>query len=90
MRISIRRISVAQMLSFQSPFEANEIWTICKATCFKQKALKIKNFFDFRSSRQMCFVEKGAIKNFPNFTEKHLCWGLFLIKVKTFSAMQLY
>ena len=38
MRISIRRISVAQMLSFQSPFEANEIWTICKATCFKQKA----------------------------------------------------
>ena len=26
------------MLSFQSPFEVNEIWIICKATCFKQKA----------------------------------------------------
>ena len=27
-----------RMLSFQSPFEANEIWIICKAPCFKQKA----------------------------------------------------
>ena len=26
------------MLSFQSPFEANEISINCKATCFKQKA----------------------------------------------------
>ena len=25
------------MPSFQSPFEVNEIWIICKATCFKQK-----------------------------------------------------
>ena len=39
----IQRISPArmtfhmQMLSFQSPFEANEIWLICKDTCFKQK-----------------------------------------------------
>ena len=27
-----------RMLSFRSPFEANEIWIICKAPCFKQKA----------------------------------------------------
>ena len=40
-----------RMLSFQSRLEVNEIWIICKATCFKQKAtviitkaLKIKNF----------------------------------------------
>ena len=27
-----------RILSFQSSFEENEIWIICKATCFKQKA----------------------------------------------------
>ena len=26
-----------RMISFQSPFEANKIWIIWKATCFKQK-----------------------------------------------------
>ena len=26
-----------RILSFQSPFEADEIWIICKATCFKHK-----------------------------------------------------
>ena len=34
------------MFSLQSAFEENEIWIICKDTCFKQKAkqkaLKIK------------------------------------------------
>ena len=24
----------------------------------------------------------GSIKNFAIFTEKHLCWGLFLIKLQ--------
>ena len=32
-----------RMLSFQSPFEANEIWIICKTTCFKQKPNHNKN-----------------------------------------------
>ena len=26
------------MLSFQSPYEENEVWVISKATCFKEKA----------------------------------------------------
>ena len=25
-------------------------------------------------------VKKGLLKSFVNFTEKHLCWSLFLIK----------
>ena len=28
----------------------------------------------------MCLVKKGVLKNFANFTEKHLRWSLFLIK----------
>ena len=30
----------------------------------------------FRSSYLKCSVKKGVLKNFENFTEKHLCWSL--------------
>ena len=33
-----------------------------------------------KSSHQNCSVEKGVLKN---FTVKHLCWSLFLIKSQT-------
>ena len=46
------------------------------------KALKIKNFFDFRSSRHRYTVEKDVL-TFANFS-------LFLIKLQIFSALQLY
>ena len=36
-----------------------------------------------RSSHQSCSVEKGLLKSFANFTEKHLCWSFFLIKLQT-------
>ena len=151
------------MLSFQSPFEKNKIWIICKAICFKQKANHDKKgwkFFDFieaviqrcfvkkvflkilqksqenpcarvsflikwqlkkrlwhrcfpvnitkflrtlifiehlrfaasdfRSTHRKYSVEKGVLKNFANFTGKQLCWSLFLTKLQTFSALQLY
>ena len=29
------------------------------------------------------FFEIGVLNNFANFTEKHLCWSLFLIKLLT-------
>ena len=70
------------MLSFQSPFEANEIYIICKATCFKlkpdlnKKCWKLKTFFNFRSSHQRCSVEIVVLKNLANFTRKHLWWLL--------------
>ena len=32
----------------------------------------------------MSFVEKGVLKNFANFSGKHLCWSLFLIKWQDF------
>ena len=28
------------------------------------------------------FCKKGVLKNSTNFTGKHLCWGLFLIKLQ--------
>ena len=33
-----------------------------------------------RSSHRRCSVKKGVLKNLRNFTGKHLCWSLFLIK----------
>ena len=29
----------------------------------------------FRSSHQRCSIKTGALKNFANFTGKHLSWG---------------
>ena len=51
-------------------------------TCFKQKANHNK--------KRWKAGEKGVLKNFTNFAEKQQCWSLFLIKLKAFSAMQLY
>ena len=30
----------------------------------------------FRSSHERCSIRKGVLKNFANFTGKHLCWSL--------------
>ena len=37
---------------------------------------------NYRSSRSQIFFKIGALKNFANFTGKHLCWSLFLIKLR--------
>ena len=37
-----------------------------------------------RSSHRRCSVKKVVLKNFANFTEKHLCWSLFLITFHAF------
>ena len=36
------------------------------------------------------FCEKGVLKNLPDFTGKHLCWNLFLVKLNAFSGLQIY
>ena len=36
------------------------------------------------------FCEKGVLKIFSNFTGKHLCWSLFLIKLPAFSLQVFY
>ena len=35
------------------------------------------------------FYKNAALKNFSIFAEKHLCWGLFLIKLQVFRSATL-
>ena len=42
----------------------------------------------YGSSHRRCSVEKGVYKNFVNFTGKHLCWSLFLIKLQATTASE--
>ena len=41
-----------------------------------------KVFHRDSSSRSQMFFKIGVLKNFPNFTGKHLCWSLFFIRVQ--------
>ena len=81
-----------RMLSFRSSFEENEIWMICKATCFKQKAdhnkKRCKYFFLISEAATGGILQKKVfLENFTNFTGKHLCWSLFIIKLQTILAL---
>ena len=38
----------------------------------------------FQKQSQEVFCKKGVLKNFANFTGKHLWWSLFLIKLPAF------
>ena len=42
-----------------------------------------------RSSHRRSYVKKDVLKNFANFTGKHLCWNLFLIKLQAFRKKRL-
>ena len=44
---------------------------------------------NYRSSDGSCFVKKGILKNFANFTGKHLHWNFFLKKLQAFWAAAL-
>ena len=39
-----------------------------------------------RRSHRRCSVKKDALKNFANFTGKHLCWNLVLIKLQAWRS----
>ena len=43
----------------------------------------------FRSSRSQMFFKIGVLKNFANFTAKHLCWSTFFIKLLAWRAATL-
>ena len=57
-------------------------WLTCHAG-FEHKT-KVERSTNIRSSHRRCSVKKGVFKNFPNFTGKHLCQSLFLIKLQAF------
>ena len=41
-----------------------------------------------RSSHSQLFFKTGALKSFPNFTAKHLYWGLVLIKLQAWGLQR--
>ena len=43
----------------------------------------------FRSSRSQMIFKIGVLKNFANFTVKHLCWSIFFIKLQAWMAATL-
>ena len=45
--------------------------------------MSIYNFFIFRSSRSGVFCKKGALRNFPKFTGKHLFQSLYKLYYST-------
>ena len=42
---------------------------------------------NYRSSHWSCSIKKDVLKNFTNFTGKHLRWSLFLIKLLACSLL---
>ena len=48
-----------------------------------------KSDFIFRSSHRRYSLKKGVLKNFANFTRKHLCWRLFLITLQAWGPTAL-
>ena len=42
---------------------------------------RLRKLAAYRSSHQNCAVKKDVLKNFANFTGKHLCWGLFSLQL---------
>ena len=52
--------------------------------CQRRSNKNLQHFY--RSSRSQMFLEIGVFKDFANFTGKHLCWSLFLIKLQVWRA----
>ena len=50
---------------------------------------KNRSFIVFQKQLQEVFCEKGALRNFEEFTGKHLCQSLFLTKLQAW-GLQLY
>ena len=51
---------------------------------------KTKDLSYVRSSHWRCLVRRDVLKNFQNFTEKHLCWSLFLIKFQFYLFSRIF
>ena len=70
-----------------------ELWTVISNQMIKYQLVRTR--FDqisdnkHRSSRSMMFFKIVLLKNFPIFTGKHLCWSLFLIKLKMWRPVTL-
>ena len=87
LKISSKNVSKSTIsCRFGHIYWRNPQW---KSLFFAQKSLWTQtDFGDFRarscrSSRSQMFFRIDVQKNFANFTGKHLCWSLCLIKLQT-------
>ena len=52
---------------------------------FERGSLKNYNLKNCKPRKKLqVFFKKTVLKNFAIFTGKHLCWSLFIIKLKVF------
>ena len=61
------------------------MWNICRIVLFLKKCRCSHR--RCRNIHRRCSVRKGVLKNFSNFTGKHLCWSLFLWSCKHSACM---
>ena len=59
-------------------------YLMCWATTSAEHLWKYASAY--RSSRSQMFFKIVFLKNFANFTGKHICWSLFLIKLQAFRS----
>ena len=69
------------LLSFCLIFYQFQLGVAYKSVAYKIKRVLLRFY---RSSHLRFSVKKGVLKNFTNFTEKHLCWSLFFNKKENF------
>ena len=68
-------------------FQSQLIGILCpeflyyKMFAFKSFLMLLYRVLIFRSSGSQMFLKIGVLKNFANYTGKHLHWSLFLIKL---------
>ena len=61
--------------------------------CFWKKLIIIKAKKDLsyvRNSHRRCSIRKGVFENLGNFTAKHMCWSLLIIKLQAFRFLMVY
>ena len=72
------------ILTAAKTFLQRNLVFIADSRTFFCSGLLWKHELNLRSSHWSCSVKKFVLRNFANFTGKHLCWSLFLVKLQTF------
>ena len=83
----ISRCSSSCVKCFQqsSSFSLSSIF--CDIACYHNERFQVS--YRYSSSRSKMFFKIGVLKNFENFTGKHLCCSLFLIVYRGWMEMNL-
>ena len=82
----IKKIQKLSLSIANTFFQLNLVFITDSRAGFRS-GLLWKCELNVRSSHWSCSAKKSVPKNFANFTGKHLCWGLLLLKP---SGLQFY